>query len=569
MSRGDVSLACARALVEELVRGGVSDACVSPGSRSTALALALARHPHVQVHVHLDERSSGFFALGMAKALGAPVAVACTSGTAAVELFPAVVEASQSRVPMILLTADRPARLRGTGANQTIDQFELYASYARAFVEPPLPTSDDDVAGWRRAGVEAVGACTGRPPGPVQVNCAFDEPLVPEGDQAGEDPSSPVAPTGASPSPGPAAVEDDDAGRAASLVSGARGLVVAGSSQGEPPGLLVHLAERLRWPVLAEPTSLARRPGQALAAGQALVSSPWIETHAPDVVLQVGAAPTTRATQRVAAGTPSLIVVDDLQLDPDPERHAALRLRAPADGLVTALEPWPLTPAPTTWLDDWRLADLAARRVLDAGLDGIEATTELQVARDTATAIPGGGSLFVGNSMPVRDLDYAMAPREGLRILGNRGASGIDGLVSTAMGIAASGSGPTVALIGDLSLIHDVGALMWNGERALDLTIVVPNNRGGQIFSVVGQGSLPEAELLFVTPHGLDLAAVCRAASVAHTWVGDVWAFPRALDHALGRRGIDLIEVAVDPDRSIEQRRSIQGAVDSALAELT
>lgn len=568
MSRGDLSLACATALVKTLADGGVRHASISPGSRSTPLALALARHPDIEVHVHLDERSGAFFALGLAKALRRPVVVACTSGTAAAELFPAVVEASQSRMPLILLTADRPPRLRGTGANQTIDQVRLYGAYTRAYVEAPVPASADDVPRWSGAGQEALYACGGVAPGPVQIDCPFEEPMIPAGEPVGT--GTPVGvfyelPEDANPAPTPEATE-----QVAHAVAGKRGIVVSGGSAWFPPGLTVHLAERLGWPVMAEPPSDARRPGQSLAAGQALAASPWIDAHRPELILQVGAAPTTRATQHLVAAS-ELIVVDAHHLDPDPDGHASLHVRADAERLVASLEPMPLTPAPVEWLDDWRLADTVARRAMDEVLDRTEAATELQLARDLAVAVPNGGTLFVGNSMPVRDLDFAMAPREGIRIVANRGASGIDGLVSTAMGIAAARTGPTFALMGDLSLLYDAGALLWGGgafEPAL--TIVVPNNGGGMIFSTLGQQELPESErLLFTTPHTLDIRAICAAAGVGCALVEDVWAFEGALRHAESRGGLQVIEVAIDPAGSIAQRAEVQAAANAALARLT
>jgi 2-succinyl-5-enolpyruvyl-6-hydroxy-3-cyclohexene-1-carboxylate synthase len=567
LSLGDISLACATALVNALASGGVRHASLSPGSRSTPLALALSRHPDIEVHVHLDERSGAFFALGLAKALRRPVIVACTSGTAAAELFPAVVEASQSRMPLIVLTADRPPRLRGTGANQTIDQSGLYGPYTRAYVEPPVPATAEDVPMWTGAAQEALYACGGVAPGPVQIDCPFDEPLIPAGDPVGTAAPAGVVydlPDDPNPAPTPEATSE-----VADAIQGKRGLVVSGGSAWIPPGLTVHLAERLGWPVMAEPPSDARRPGQSLAAGQPLAASPWIERNGPDVVLQVGATPTTRDTQRLVAGTPDLIVVDAHHLEPDPERRASLRVHADAERLVAALEPLPLAPAPAGWLDDWRLADTVARRAMDEVLDRTEAVTELQLARDLAGAVPNGSTLFVGNSMPIRDLDYAMAPREGLRIIANRGASGIDGLVSTALGIATTGTGPTFALMGDLSLLYDAGALLWNGRRGTALTIVVANNGGGQIFSVVGPQELSQDELLlFTTPHDLDIGAICAAAGAGHALVGDVWAFEGALHHAESRGGLQVIEMATDPARSIAQRAEVQSAVDEALGHL-
>ena len=291
MSLGDVNLGCALALVHELVRGGMQHACISPGSRSTPLALALDRHPSVTTHVHLDERSGAFFALGIAKAAGKPVGVACTSGTAAAELFPAVVEASQSRVPLVLLTADRPPRLRGTGANQTIDQVELYGTYARAYVEPPVPASDADVESWRRAGERAIDAV--RPvPGPVHLNLPFDEPLVPSNGAA----TSPSQTSLRSRSRSRVDVSLENGDRFAREVSGARGMAVVGGWTGDLSGVTRFFTEGLKWPVLAEPTSGIRTPGVALAAGQALMSSSaWLDRHRPELVVQLGATPTTQA----------------------------------------------------------------------------------------------------------------------------------------------------------------------------------------------------------------------------------------------------------------------------------
>lgn len=570
MSQADVAYACAVGFVDELARGGVRTASCSPGARSTPLALALSRDPRIELHVHLDERSSAFFALGIAKALRRPVAVLTTSGTAAAELFPAVVEAAQSRTPLILLTGDRPPRLRGTGANQTIDQEELFGGYAHAYLEPPVPAVLEHPQEWRRAARAALGACGGPTPGPVQVDCPFDEPLVPEDLDV---------PTG---EPEPSSQRDDaaapprenDVAAVAEAVSGASVAVVVGTSAWSPPGSLAFLAERLGWAVLAEPTSNLRRPGSALAAGQALLAAGgWLDAHAPEVVVQAGAAPTTRATQALVARAERLVVVDARHLEPDPTGRADLRVRSDPSRLAEALAGSGVDPAPRAWLDEWRLADATARRTLDEVLDRTPAPTELQIARDVAAAIPSPGTLFVGNSMPVRDLDLAMAPRDGLDVLANRGASGIDGLVSTALGIAAAGPrpagpGPTVALVGDLSLLHDAGALLWNGRRGANLTLVVPNNGGGRIFSLLDQRRLPELDPLFTTPHDVDLGDLCTAAGARHARVDEPWAFGPALAHAIGHPGLQVVEVVVDPDRSRAQRAQVHDAVAAALAGL-
>ena len=557
MSLGDASLACAWALVDELAGSGMRHACVSPGSRSTPLALALARHPGVEVHVHLDERSSAFFALGIAKATLRPVAVACTSGTAAAELFPAVVEASQSRMPLVLLTADRPPRLRGTGANQTIDQVELYGRYVRAYEEPPLPAGADEVHEWRAAGSRALDEML-PVPGPLHVNCPFDEPLTPSGEDAVLFQTRAPRQPGARHASAPTTEEIDHLGR---VVSGARGVALFGGWPTVDDGPARLWSQVLGWPVIAEPQSSARRPGISLAAGQALLGSPWLDAHRPDVVVQFGAAPTSRASQALVTAAPELVVVDRFHLEPDPESRAALRLY---------LDPGEVTfgdrrRAPDDWTEAWRRADGLAHAVVNTFVDGLDEPFEPRVARDLAAWIPEGGTLFVGNSSPIRDLDLAMRPRAGLRVMANRGASGIDGLVSTALGIAAAGPGPTFALLGDLSMLHDIGALAWNAHRAVDLTIVVVNNRGGELFAQLPQRQLAEHERLFLTPHGVDLGAVCAAVGVRHERVEHSDDFIPALERARTNGGIAVVEATIDVERQRRRRAELSSEIDAAL----
>ena len=566
MNTGDISLACATALIDELVEHGLRHACASPGSRSTPLALALDRHAEVTVHVHLDERSSAFFALGLAKALRRPVAVACTSGTAAAELFPAVVEASQARVPLYLLTADRPPRLRGTGANQTIDQVRLFGGYPRAYLAPPVPTSPEDALGWRRMGRDAVAASGSPQPGPVHINCSFEEPLVPTGELVEVPADEPERVERSDRDPEPLAADIE---RAAEELSGARGVVVAGSNWWMAPRVVAQLAERLGWPVLAEPTSGLRRPGWALTAGQSLIASArFLDQHRPEVVLQVGATPTTRATQRLVAAAERLLVIDLFHMYPDPERRATWRLRADPDRIAARLIGRRVDPSPEGWSAAWIDGDERARRAMDDVLDATDEPTELRLARDLAAAIPDGGTMFVGNSTPIRDLDVAMAPRDGLQVLANRGASGIDGLVSTALGVASAGTAPVFALIGDLSFLYDTGALLWNGRRlSSDIVLVVANNGGGAIFGSLDQRALPERDRLFVTPQDVDLGAVCAAAGVGHRPVARMTAFDEALREARAAGGVRVIEVTARADRSRRQRAEVQTAVEAAVAE--
>ncbi|MGH2681168.1 MAG: 2-succinyl-5-enolpyruvyl-6-hydroxy-3-cyclohexene-1-carboxylic-acid synthase [Actinomycetota bacterium] len=589
MDQGDISLACAAALVGGLVDGGVAHASLSPGSRSTPIALALAREPRVELHVHLDERSGGFFALGVAKATGRPAIVACTSGTAAAELLPSVVEAFQSRVPLLVLTADRPARLRGTGANQTIVQPDLYGGYVLASLDLPGPSTPGQEAWWRQAAHEALQSMAADPTGPVHLNCPFDEPLTPS---TGVTPPLPVAGEPfVWPTRPPAELEPDEADRLAGLVSGARGAVVFGGWPGHVTGEGRFWTELLGWPVFAEPTSGARQRGTSLTAGQALIAGPWGEAHRPEVVIQFGAYPTSRAMQRFVASADQLVVADRWHLDPDPERIASWRLAVDADALPHAFARHPvveqgigiaftgprteeevqnlwsgrIAPAPDDWRDPWNGADARARGTMDALMDGWDEPFEPRVARDVAAWAPDGGVLFVGNSTPIRDLDLAMAPRDGIRVLANRGASGIDGLVSTALGVAAADRGPTVALLGDLSFLHDAGATLWNAARVFALTIVVVNNGGGHVFSLLPQRDLPEHRELFVTPHAVDIGGVCRAAGAGHERVERASDLVPALDGAAGTGGLNVVEVVVDAELGLRRRQELQAAVDAAL----
>jgi 2-succinyl-5-enolpyruvyl-6-hydroxy-3-cyclohexene-1-carboxylate synthase len=579
MGPGDVSLACAAALVDALVGRGVRSACVSPGSRSTPLALALARDERVRVHVQLDERSAAFFAVGIAKATGAPVALACTSGTAAAEYLPGIVEGSQSRTPLVVLTADRPPRLRGTGANQTIDQTDLYGRYARAYLEPPLPVTAADLPAWHDTGLRAIEAGMGPIPGPVHINCPFDEPLVPEG----------LDPPRRSPAPSPTAVRevDLDAVRSAldaflASFAGRRGVMTVGLLP--PPTTLsvLSLGEVLGWPVLAEPLSGLRvdagEAGRALSAGQSLIGdADWLADHRPEVVLQVGAAPTTRATQALVAGADILVVLDRLHLDPDPHHRADRRIQVDPEPFAAAA--WnryadDRPAAPAGWLDDWRRADLIAHVAIDRVLDGWDEPFEGRVARDLASFLPHGAVLCVGSSSPVRDLDAYMSPRRPpriwserdlLRVVANRGASGIDGLVSTTLGVAAAGIGPTYALIGDLTLLHDAGGLLWSKGRNADAVIVLLANGGGELFSLLPQRELPEHRELFVTPHQVDLAALCAAAGAGHELVERSGDLLTPVKRAAVSRGVHVVEVSIDPELGRDRRAEIRAAVAQSL----
>ncbi len=576
-SNGDIALACASALLDELVRGGVLHACMTPGSRSTPIALAAARHPGITLHVHVDERSSAYFGLGIAAASGAPVAVFCTSGTAAANHFPAVVEAFMARVPLIVLTADRPPELQGVGANQTIDQQRLFGNFVKWFHDTGVPDDGDSALHhWARTGESAIhhalGHGPGAPPGPVHLNVPFREPLVPT--VAGARTRSPLGERATSTTTQPQ--PDRIPAFTREVSTGHRIVVVAGRLR-IPPHALVELCAERGWPLLAEPVSGLRTPpahavpmGPLTAGALLAADAGFRERHRPDLVVQFGAAPTSRGVQELIRGAGRLLIVDPDLLVADPDRRATLTLECDPAAAVQALRSGSSSVPPTSpgWAGDWYAADARVRAAVDALLDRWDEPFEGRIARDLAAAVPDGAVIFAGSSMPIRDLDQYMAPRAGLRVLANRGASGIDGSVSTAFGIAAAGN-TTYALIGDLAFIHDASALLWGARRSVSAVLVVVDNDGGGIFSLLSQSALPpdEFELLFGTPHGLDLEAIARASGAGVRTIDRAQVLVPAIHEAETSGGVQVVRVRVDRSRSVELRAEVARTVAAALAD--
>mgnify|MGYP001230971949 FL=1 len=549
------STALARVLVDELARLGLAEAVVAPGSRSTPLALTLVADSRIRTHVRIDERSAAFLAVGLARVSRRPVALVCTSGTAAANFHPAVLEADQSGVGLVVLTADRPPELRGTGANQTVDQIGLYGSAVRFFAEVGVPEPEAGmVAYWRSLACRAWAAAQGSRPGPVHLNLAFREPLVPGqggrpwpeplAGRPGQRPWIEVAPRPGEPEP----VE---------LPAVERGVIVCGDGDYDPVPLLA-LAAQTGWPLLAEPTSNARR-AEALSSYRQLLAVPeFVAAHEPELVVSVGRPGLSRQLLAYLRRAERHVVVGDPAAFADPVRTAT-------DVVGAVRAPEAATPD-TAWAASWAAAEAAARAAADRLLDADEALSELRLARDLVSHLPAGALLFAGSSMPIRDLDAVMRPRCGLRLVGNRGVSGIDGTVSSAVGAAlahqADGGGEAFALLGDLALLHDQNGLLLGAEEPRpDLAVVVVNNDGGGIFSGLEQAGHPDFERVFGTPHGVSVEQVAATADLPYTrleWATDL---PKAL---LGE-GLRLVEVRTDRSASARLRRALQDAVADAV----
>ncbi|MCL6517725.1 2-succinyl-5-enolpyruvyl-6-hydroxy-3-cyclohexene-1-carboxylic-acid synthase, partial [Alicyclobacillus sp.] len=517
----------------ELARAGVEDVCVSPGSRSTPLTMAFARLGQTRVYTLLDERSAGFFALGLARAKRRPVALVCTSGTAAGNYLPAVIEAHTSRVPLVVLTADRPPELYETGANQTIDQVKLYGAYVKRFLQMPVPADDPllrrhaAASAWRLA-----HTAWAAPMGPVHANWPFREPLVPpralsapavrEGGEGGG--REEARHEGGGREGAPEAVFHADwapsaqaVARVAKALFGARRAVVVCGPWDDPDlgPAVAALAEAGDLPVLADPLSQVRLGRHGLDGVidtyDTLLRGPLAERLMPDVVIRLGHPPVSKALGQWLARPGALqVVVDVGETWRDPAFSADWVVQADPVGFCRALaealrqkQGAGERDAQRRWSAAWRAADTAAREALDSGLAQLAEPFEGRIVTELLPLLPAGAAVFVGNSMPVRDFDSFAGKRDqAVRLYGNRGASGIDGVVSSAAGVAAAGQ-RTVLVIGDVSFVHDIGGLLAATRHGVDLVVVVVHNDGGGIFSFLPQAAHPDTFSHFRTPHGL------------------------------------------------------------------
>jgi 2-succinyl-5-enolpyruvyl-6-hydroxy-3-cyclohexene-1-carboxylate synthase len=572
--------ALASAFVEELARGGLRHAVISPGSRSTPLAVALWRQPEIEVSVIVDERSAAFFALGAAQATRAPVALLCTSGTAAANYHPAICEADESAVPLVVLTADRPPELRGIGAGQTIDQVKLYGESVRWFCEVGTHEADDDgLLHYRSVACRALAAARGETrPGPVHLNLPWREPLAPVSVEGAVTATDPLALQGRDGRPLTAVTQidlepsafllDEMAGHIGDAISG---VIIAGRQlDPELREPLAHLARASGFPILAEPTSQLRCGPHDLSHVVSTYDLLLRDEHfarsvVPDLVLRFGETPTSKPLRSWLSASGA----DQIAIDPyggwnEPTNRAAAILRADptelASGWATRLEKEE-RPAPQRWLD----AEQAAREALDTGLAAGE-ISEPALHHALGHAHRDGDVIYTASSMPIRDQETFLPPGEtDVTFLCNRGTNGIDGLLSSGIGAAHASGKPTTIVTGDLGLLHDIGGLAALRDVSTPIRIVVINNDGGGIFGLLPQAKAIEAdefEALLGTPRGIDVGKAADLFGLPHRALTSLSDLPAAL-----AAGTGLIEVVTQRQAGVDLRGQLSTTVTRALGQ--
>ncbi len=536
---------------------GLRDVVGSPGSRSTPLALAFAEFPEIRRHVLLDERSAAYFGLGIGLASGLPAALVCTSGTAAANYLPAVVEARYGHVPLVVLTADRPRELRDVGANQTIDQTRIYGSHAKWFLELPTDGEDETALGRyaRTAGLRAMATSLARPYGPVHVNIPLREPLLPPAPLMAPEPRPrDLRSAGTGERSAPALL--DEALRR--IRSARRGIIVAGPlPPSRPAPDLIGLSRATGFPLLADPLSGLRSlpapcPGRIDAYDLYLRDQALRQELSADLVLRVGGLPTSKSLGQWLAAMPedATILLPGEEAWQDPLLASGLLLPGAADlevgsligrlGLATQAAPY---------LELFAKVDRAARQAAETFLaerDLFEPTA----IRVLADLLRPGDQFFVGSSMPVRDLDGFLPSGGGQRILAMRGASGIDGVVSAAIGAASRPGGRTALAIGDLSFLHDFTGLLAAGRTGASLTVLLLHNDGGGIFSYLPQHGRPQFEEFFGTPHGVEFAPGVAMLGGRHRRATSRQDLLAGLGEALASSGLDVVEFRSDRETS-------------------
>ena len=551
-------------LVDEWVRLGVVHAVVAPGSRSTPMAVALASHPQVLLHVFHDERSASFAALGIGLQSGIPAVLLCTSGTAAANFFGAVIESHHANVPLLVCTADRPPELQNVGAPQTINQTHLYGSFVRKFIDAGIADSAKQ-SKWRSVAREAFASTVGVHRGPCHVNLAFREPLVGEvGQLPPIDTHSPVRMSADT-------ATASERKKLSLALRAEQGVIIAGNGI-DQPRFVFELAAKLQWPVIADSRSMCRVDSDT-AKGAVVISCADVmlrhpqtaERLTPKFVLRIGDPPVSKVVnQWLARSGAEQIAITPQPTLIDPDKVVSTHIVSSINELLIEMSRGEAQRATTAWIDHWVKAESASRQALDATFAQQIQLSEPLVATTVVDALPNGAHLVLSSSMPVRDVEWFGAPRTGLRVLSNRGVNGIDGVVSTAVGVALASGVPTTLLIGDIALLHDSNGLLNLIDRTVDLKIVLVDNEGGGIFSFLPQAqelSGNQFEQLFGTPHHVDFASLAGAHRIPFSAATTA----PELRESLSASGTRMIAVRTDRTQNVSDHNELYQAVSNAL----
>ncbi|WP_349408258.1 2-succinyl-5-enolpyruvyl-6-hydroxy-3-cyclohexene-1-carboxylic-acid synthase [Pseudalkalibacillus sp. SCS-8] len=566
------------AFVDELNNADIEDVVISPGSRSTPLAMMFAQHPQIKVWLSVDERSAAFFALGIAKSKEKPVALVCTSGTAAANYYPAIIEASISHIPLIILTADRPHELRDVGAPQSIDQIGMYGKYVKWFHEMALPEMEEGMLRYVRSNAgRACAIANHGKKGPVHLNLPFREPLVPEyrsseAFQYGKLEQKAYRSFEA----GSRNLTERQYGELANILKGVeKGLIVCGPGQyRHAVQAITELAEALDFPILADPLSPLRTGEHSkelvIDNYDALLKSEVINNEKPDVIIRFGAMPVSKAFYKYVQKhkDADYWIIEEGEEWRDPAHSSGRMIYADtqqfAEALGHAIES---TDTPTEWTRHWRRANAIAGDEKHAFVTS-DAFFEGKIFSRLEQLIPDGTTLFVGNSMPIRDLDsFFSTTQKEIQLSANRGANGIDGVISTALGVAATGQ-KTVLVIGDLSFYHDMNGLLASKMHELDLTVVLVNNNGGGIFSFLPQYEHPDHfEQLFGTPIDISFEQSTNLYDGHYHLVKSWNDFDYAFMESINGKGLHVLEIQTNRDENVRLHREYWDQVDSALRD--
>ncbi|MGE7765958.1 2-succinyl-5-enolpyruvyl-6-hydroxy-3-cyclohexene-1-carboxylic-acid synthase [Peribacillus sp. NPDC096540] len=574
MNDRDALTAYAASFVDELAQNKMKHVVVSPGSRSTPLALLLVEHPDIEVHINVDERSAAFFALGLAKALKEPVGLLCTSGTAAANFYPAVIEAYYSRVPLIVLTADRPHELRDVGAPQAIDQIHLYGRQVKWFIEMALPESTDEMMRYARTiGARAVSTAATEPAGPVHLNFPLREPLIPNLEQAKEYRQNKMTPAVMIEN-GALSLSDSQIEALATTLSQAKqGMIVCGELRHpKMKEAIVALAKKLAFPILADPLSQLRsgkhdKDGIIDTYDTFLRDEAAKEAFRPDVVLRFGSMPVSKPLLLFMKKQKQAItlVVDGGAGWREPAGLATNMIYCEEKDFCQRVCEQIPNATEKNWLGLWQTVNGATKNALSSIRDEAE-LSEGKLFSLIQDMMPIESTLFVGNSMPIRDLDtFFLNNEKGIKTFANRGANGIDGVVSTALGVSTV-SENTVLAIGDLSFFHDMNGLLAAKLQKQNITILLVNNDGGGIFSFLPQANDREHfETLFGTPHGLDFSHTAKLYGGKYSKVQNWNELRQVFTGSFEIQGLKIIEVPTERESNLQKHRNLWSFVSQEI----